>query len=330
MDWLWRPYIARGAITLLDGDPGLGKSTLALDLTARVSRGWSMPPGGGSVSGKPAGVVILSAEDDPRRVIRPRLDAAGADLDRIGVVHGVTEGQAERPIRFPDDLPLIEPAASEISADLIIVDPIMAFLAGSVDAHRDSDIRRVLHDLKRFAESSGAAVLVLRHLNKLNAGPSIYRGGGSIGIIGAARSGLLVGRDPKDPDIRVLAGVKNNLGPLPQSLAFTVEPAGESSRIGWIGPVALDADDVVTNAGSAKGKLEQCCEALANMLTGCSHAAGEAEKALVGAGFSASTIRRAKDKLSVVSFRADFADGEWFWRLPAAGEDAQAPQQTDK
>lgn len=216
MRWLWPGRVPFGKVTVLDGDPGLGKSLLSLDLAARTSTARPMPDGAFSDLSDPAGVVILSAEDDLSDTIRPRLEAAGADLSRI-VALTAAHDTADTRLPMLSDLDAIRQAIVQVSAKLLIVDPLMAYLPGKVDSHRDQDIRRSLAPLASLAAETGVAVLVIRHLNKTEGKNALYRGGGSIGIIGAARSGLLVAKDPDDPDgeRRILVPTKSNLAKLP-------------------------------------------------------------------------------------------------------------------
>jgi hypothetical protein len=319
VDWLWHNYIPRGAITLIDGDPGTGKSQLTIDFAARVSQGWTMPPEAGTVKVAPAGVLLLSAEDDPARTIRPRLDAAAAELNRIVIVDGVNGEKFGRPVILPEDLDLIRDTAKEINAALVVIDPLMAFLTGAVDSHKDSDVRRVLHELKRFAEETRAAVLVIRHLNKMTSvSAALYRGGGSIGIIGAARSGLVVGRHPDDPENkRVLAAVKCNLGPKPPALAFSIEPVGNTSRVGWIGEVDLTADQVIQHGrpGRPPEDIGEALALLQEQLAAGPKPAAEITAAATARGISERKLRRAKKELGVVVRKVGRAG--WEWSLPA-------------
>ena len=222
VEWFWQGRIPRGKLTVVDGDPGTGKSTLTLDLTARASRGMAMPTGNGER--EPVGVVILSGEDGLADTIVPRLLAAGADLDRILALTEVPilSGGGSRPPVLPDDLDLIRQAIGRVQASLVVIDPLMAFLTSDTNSHRDQDIRRVLFQVAALAEETGVAVVVVRHLNKSNTGPALYRGGGSIGIIGAARSGLLVAVDPDDEERRVL--------PLPRA---TLDRARRACVFAW-------------------------------------------------------------------------------------------------
>jgi hypothetical protein len=235
---LWEGHLFLGKIAVLDGDPGTGKSTLTTDLAARVSTGANMPDG---TPGGQGGVVVVSLEDGVADTVVPRLMAAGADLTRIVALSSVGEGNAERLISVPEDLPVIEAAAARVGARLIVLDPIMALLSGGVDSHRDQDIRRALAPLARMAERTKAAVVIVRHLNKGGQGSSpLYRGGGSIGIVGAARSGFLVAKDPGNPAVRVLSPTKCNLAAEPPSLqyqleAIPVDGCGDVVRVRWEG-----------------------------------------------------------------------------------------------
>lgn len=205
--WLWRGRIPLGKVTVFDGDPGLGKSLLSADLAARVSCNRPMPDGSKSDLAGPAGVVLLSAEDDPSDTIRPRLEVVGADLERIVLLQGVKENDEERMPSLAD-IALLKQAIATADAKLVVIDPLMAYLLGDVNSYKDQDIRRALAPLAALAAELNVAIVVIRHLNKSSSSNPLYRGGGSIGIIGAARSGLLVAKDPEDEDRRILAITK--------------------------------------------------------------------------------------------------------------------------
>jgi AAA domain/Primase C terminal 1 (PriCT-1) len=207
VDWLWTGRIPKGKLTVLDGDPGLGKSALTVDLAARVSAGLDLPD---DTPCEAAGVVICSAEDGLADTIRPRLDAAGGDPEKVLSLATVTDEEGlERPISIPEDVPIIEEGIRRVEADLVIVDPLMAFFGGGVDTYRDQSVRRALAALASLAERTGAAIVVIRHLTKSGGNDPIRRGGGSIGIIGAARSGMLVAKDLDDEDLRILSMSKS-------------------------------------------------------------------------------------------------------------------------
>jgi len=249
--WLWRDRIPASKVTVLDGDPGVGKSTLTLTIAAKVSTGSPFPDGARPEVGD---VILLSAEDDIADTIRPRLEAAGADLERCWVLPDVhPEGEPPRPPELPADLFLLEDLVKSKGAALVVVDPLMAFLAGQVDSHRDQDVRRVLASMAYMAARTGAAVLIVRHLRK-GAGSALDKGSGSIGIIGAARAGMLVAPDPEDDGRRILAMTKSNLAKMPDALAYRLvndELCG-AARVVWDGASRHTANDLVRRGSTRR------------------------------------------------------------------------------
>jgi hypothetical protein len=324
VEWLWRQRVPLAKVTVLDGDPGLGKSTLTLDLAARLSSGAAMP--GESEGQESAGVVLLSGEDGIADTIRPRLEAANADLGRVVVMTAArdAEGKPRLP-SLPDDVPAILSAIRNVGARLLVVDPLMAFLAGRVDSHRDQDVRGALAQIAEMAADTGAAVLIVRHLNKSQGGHPIYRGGGSIGIIGAARAGLLVAPDPRDQSRRVLAVTKSNLGPIPPSLAYRLVPAGGTSAVSWEGEAECTAQDLLAAQREDResgGAREEARAFLRELLDHGPVAAKTISREAEGAGLAWATVRRAADDLRVRRDKAGMTDG-WYWSLtstlPAEG-----------
>jgi hypothetical protein len=323
VEWLWPSRLALGKLALVDGDPGLGKSAVTLDLTARVSVGKVFPDGAES---EPGGVVLLSAEDGLRDTIRPRLDAAGADVSRILALATVPdENGHDRFLSIPEDIPLIEKGMKRVGARLLVVDPLMAFLSGETNSHRDQDVRRALAPLASLAERTGACVVVVRHLNKAPGNNPLYRGGGSIGIIGAARMAFVVGKDPQDENRRVLASTKNNLAKPPKSLMFTLEEAESGAvRVNWLGDSEVSAKDLLATpqdkeyADALSEAVEFLNDALANRPVPARDIIRDAEDA----GISEKTLRRAKKLLGVVAYREGEAGrrgaGRWLWKLPIA------------
>ena len=326
VEWLWPGRVPFGKVTLLEGDPGLGKSTIALDLAARLTLGNPMPDGS-----KPAmagGVVVLSAEDGASDTIRPRLEAAGAALQWVGIVEGVAYPDGtEDLVTLPDHLEAVRGAIAAITARLVIVDPLAAYLGGGVNTHRDHHVRRALAPLHQLAGETGAAVLISRHLNKSLGGSAMYRGGGSIGIIGAARSALLAALDPDDAGSpeeerrRVLAVVKSNLCKRAPSLSYRmVEADNGAVRIEWLGQsqhradalVAVPADDEERTA------VEELREYLRGVLAdGPRPAADLLRDALRQFGVTERTVRRARAALGVVVDREGFGPGSRvLWSLP--------------
>ena len=315
--WLWPGRLPLGKLTVLDGDPGLGKSAMSLDVAARVSAGLELPDGRRC---EPAGVVLLSAEDGLADTIKPRLDAAGADTQRVVSLSTVPDGKTERSLSIPEDLPAVERAIRRVDASLVVVDPIMAFLSSNTNSHKDQDVRRALAPLAKLAERTGAAILIVRHLNKASGGNTLYRGGGSIGIIGAARSGLVVAEDPEDAERRILAQNKQNLCKPAASLVFTLETAPNgAARVLWCGQSELNASQILRAPPDEEEKtaLSEAKEFLLSELSSGPMAARQVKKNAVEADVSERTLKRAKAALGVTSTKE--ADGSWTWSLPAKG-----------
>lgn len=323
--WLWRGRLAAGKQTLLDGDPGLGKSTLSLDIAARITTGAVMP--GEDTLRDPRGVVLLSAEDGAADTIVPRLVAAGADLERVFIMTGVLPvgGGAEDTATL-QHIEAIEAAIRRHDAALLIVDPIMAYLGAETNAHRDQDVRRTLAPLSAMLDRTGCAGLLVRHLNKAVGGAAIYRGGGSIGIIGAARFGLLVARDPEGESACVVASVKCNIGKEPPSLRYGLESVNDSdcARVRWDDhPVAVTANELLS-VGVIDSDSSERDEARAWLLSFLD--AGPRPSPAVfaegrKAGFSEATLKRARKGLGeqVAAEKTGF-DGGWQWRLVESGQ----------
>lgn len=236
VEWLWEHRIPQGALTVIDGDPGIGKSTITIDLAARLTRGVAMPDGTRSPVG-PAAVLLVGAEDALGYTVRPRLEAAGADLSLVSALTGVAdhENPSGRPLSLPEDTAILERAILNRGAKLVIIDPIMAYLSSEINSSSDQEVRRVLTPLAKIAEDTGATILMVRHLRKTNDGPALYQGGGSIGIVGAARAGLIVVRDPQDESMCILKQSKTNLGPWPRPIGYFLTGAGRdaAAQVKW-------------------------------------------------------------------------------------------------
>ena len=324
VEWLWEGRIPKGKVAVLDGDPGLGKSTVTIDIGAHTSTGRSWPDGGACKAG---GVVICSAEDGLADTIRPRLDAAGGDPERVLALTTVMDGDSERLLSIPEDLDVVRQAIEQVGAKLLIVDPQMAFLSGRHDAHRDQDVRRALAPLARLAEEMRVAVLVVRHLNKSSGGNPLYRGGGSIGIVGAARSAYLVARHPEDENLRVLAPLKSNLAAPAPSLAFGVSEAPNgAARVEWKGETRHTADALLAapTDPEKRSALEEAKDYIRETLAGGPRGAQVVLEEAHEAGISGVTLKRAKKDLGVVSKKA--ADGPWTWRWPEGQGGQQEPE----
>lgn len=239
IQWAWKGQIALGKVSIIEGDPGDGKSVLTLDLAARWSTGTPMPDGTRTMG--PCDVLLVSAEDDPEDTIVPRLRRAGADVDRVHMVtHGATESE---PFTL-DDLPSLMKFITTNKVKIIVFDPLSAFLPEKTDSHNDHSVRRALYPLKVLAAMTGAAVIVVRHLNK-GTGKAIYRGSGSIGFVGAARACFLVAPNPENEVERILVCSKNNLARKTLALTYTIETAQDVPYVVWGNQLELTAQQVL-------------------------------------------------------------------------------------
>lgn len=330
IEWVWPGRLAQGKLTILDGDPGLGKSTLLYDVAARITTGRAMPDGAPTEQG---GALILSTEDGIGDTIRPRLEVAGADLARCMVVQTIPEedGPGRVPV-LPDDLPLLEHAARRVDARLLVIDPLMAHLGSETNSYRDQDVRRALAPVSEFAERCGLAVVVVRHLNKTGGGSPIYRGGGSIGIIGAARVGLLVGRDPEDEDRLVLASTKNNLAHRSASLAFRVVSAPDdpdTSTIEWEGSCPLGASDLLSapSRGERTTAIDEAAEWLKSTLADGPRLASEMYAAAEAAGIKKRVLQKARHRVAETERVGGISgSGHWVWSLREAKVPTKIPK----
>jgi hypothetical protein len=320
--WLWPGRIPLGKPTVLDGDPDNGKSTLTLDIAARVSRGDAMPDGARSEISGPAGVVLLSAEDGLADTIRPRLDAAGANPEYVSAITGtVGDDGYEHGFVLPDDLEWLRAEVETMNARLVVIDPLMAFLNSATNSFRDQDVRSALAPLSRMADETGAAIVIVRHLNKAPGGNPMYRGGGSIGIIGAARSGLLAARDPDDDSRRILAVTKSNLAEKPPAMAYRLEPAANGSvRIAWDGATDHNAGQLLAGPRDDEERTarDDAKTLLAEALADGPVAVTVLRKQWRDAGISDASARRAKSDMGIGSVTVGNPKhgGYWAWQLP--------------
>jgi len=312
--WLWDSRIPLGKLTGIVGDPGEGKSTLAAVLAAHVSTGRPLP---GHQSSVDAGnVLLLSAEDGKADTIRPRLDAAHADVRRVFLLENIEVGTRLEPFRTNDPAHLrhLMEWMENYKPILVVIDPISAFL-GSTDSHRDAEVRAILAQLAQLADDYDCAVVLIRHLTKGSASRALYRAIGSIGFTAAFRSELLVGHDPSNPERRAIVQIKNNLARESPPVGFQLTEGGFT----WLGDTNLSAAKILSGdegheARSSRAEAEYFLRAT---LQG---GALPSLKVLEGArqlGIAERTLKRAKEHLGVKAQREGFgANGTWSWRLP--------------
>jgi putative DNA primase/helicase len=322
--WLWPGRIARGKVAMLAGHPGLGKSQLTSSLAAIVTAGGTWP-----VDRTPCeqgNVVFFSAEDDAEDTIRPRLEAAGADLDRVFILDAVLEEDGTRPRAFnmSVDLPRLGQMLEHIGdVALIVIDPITAYLGGT-DSHKNADMRALLSLLADLAAKYGVAVVCVSHLNKGGSGEALMRVTGSLAFVAAARAAFLIARDKEDKHRRLFLPIKNNIGNDESGLAFCVEShtlSGgiETSRISWEAEaVSISADEAMAPQGDPEERsaLDDAKEFLNNLLAegpvSNKQIRGDAE----GAGIAWRTIQRAQKALGIEAYKGGMKGG-WLWKLPA-------------
>jgi hypothetical protein len=315
--WLWPGRLALGKLAILDGDPGLGKSLVTLDLCARLSTGQPFPDG--SPGPEASGAIVLNGEDGAEDTIRPRLQALGADLERVFVPH-CAQDEAGGPLRFPAHADVLDEALTRTRARLVVIDPIVAFLEPSIFDSSDQSVRRALFPLARLADKHACAVLLVRHLNKRGGSRSVYRGGGSIGYLGACRSGWLIARDPLQPERCVLAQVKNNLAPAQPSLAYRVTPHEPGPpTLSWVGPTAWTADQLLAgSAGTVHAtQRDRAHDFLTTFLADGPRTSREVWAAAREQDLSERTLERAKHELAVRSVRVCVGGKRLsYWLLP--------------
>lgn len=317
--WLWPGWVPANGVTLLPGDPKLAKSTLALYLAARLSRGEIGDPDRAPTS------IVVSGEDSLAEVIEPRVAAAGGVLCHVHALD-VTDPQTE--FTLPDHVPDLEHAIHETGAQLVIIDPLNRFLAESVDGHKDQSIRRAMGPLHQIAERQKCAILVVAHLNKGVGGHPLYRVGGSIGLTGAARSVMLFAKDPDDPEgergpCRILAQAGSNYGQQQASRRFRIEPvllpaAGDVPEVQTIrlvdeGEVEIAASDLLAApTGEERTERDEAVEFLEGELV---DGPKPMRELLKDAPCGERTLRKAKKALGVVAGK-DGLNGPWKWSLP--------------
>lgn len=308
VEWLWPGYIVKGAVNLMVGDPGMGKGFITLDLAARLSRGARMPDGSEGAYGVS---LFLTGEDDKETTLRPRLDKAGGDQERVLF-------PSERPCNLlvDRDRQELEAEVQKRGATLLVLDPLSSFVPG-LNLNSEADVRPVMTHLTRMAERTGCAVVAVRHLNK-GEGGAMKRAGGSMAFVAAARAALIVGPDPNDGTRRVLATLKNNLSEHAPALTYSVGPPGGTGFVTWHGPARLTADDLVrepTGPGMPSAR-DTAKEYLRERLSGGPAPAEEVVEEAKARGIAKPTLDRAKKELNVVSRRSG---PSWCWCLPDGG-----------
>ena len=308
IEWLWYPFIPFGKVTLLQGDPGDGKSTFILTIAALLTQGEPLPFTDQAL--EPMNVIYQTTEDDAEDTIIPRFITANGDRDRLLFI-----AEKEKPLNFDDER--IREAITQTKAKLLILDPLSSYI-GNCQINAANEVRPRFNHLISIAKDTGCAIVIVNHLNKMYGTKAIYRTPGSIDIVGAVRSALLIGRVQEDENKRVLVQQKANLAPTGSAIVFSLDENG----VQFIEQTEKTADELLSGfvqpAGRPAEKTERATSIIQELLSdGQEHRASDCEMKLHEAGISNSTAKKAKAILGVQSVKHRF---EWFWSLPACDD----------
>ena len=286
VDWLWKPYLPFGKLSVLQGNPGEGKTYFAMHLAAACTNGKLMP---NMERLEPFNVIYQTAEDGLGDTVKPRLIEAGADLDRVLVID-----DSEVQLTLSDER--IEKAIIENNARLVIIDPIQAYLGADVDMNRANEVRPIFMRLGQVAQRTGCAILLIGHLNKAAGMQSLQRGLGSIDIAAAVRSVMFIGKLKHDPTMRILTHEKSSLAPPGVSLAFSL---GDEGGFRWVGEYDITADEMLSGIEPQREtKTQQAKDLICTLLAGGKQVLSEdIDKAALERGIPGRTVRDAKREL---------------------------------
>lgn len=286
VEWLWKPYLPFGKLSVLQGNPGEGKTYFAMHLAAACTNGKLLP---NMERMEPFNVIYQTAEDGPGDTVKPRLIEAGADLDRVLVID-----DSDVQLTLSDER--IEKAIIENNARLVIIDPIQAYLGADVDMNRANEVRPIFMRLGQVAQRTGCAILLIGHLNKAAGMQSLQRGLGSIDIAAAVRSVMFIGKLKHDPTMRILTHEKSSLAPPGVSLAFSL---GDEGGFRWVGEYDITADEMLSGIEPQREtKTQQAKDLICTLLSGGKQVLSEdIDKAALERGIPGRTVRDAKREL---------------------------------
>ena len=300
IEWLWYPYIAYGKLAIVQGDPGDGKTTLILNLAAKLTKGEGLDENMKVM--EPMNVIYQTAEDGLADTVKPRLLQAGADCEKVLVID-----ESEKSLSMLDER--IEEALIKTGARVLILDPIQAYLGSGTDMNRANEVRNMTKRLAALAEKYKCAIILIGHMNKAAGNKAAYRGMGSIDFYAVARSVLLVGRVEGEPNIRAMVQIKNNLAEFGHAKAFRLSEEG----FRWMGDYEITADEVLGGYAPKINKLEQAKDLLREL-------SKELEKVESNSiydmakeqNISKRTLENAKREMGI---RAKKENGSWYWPL---------------
>ncbi len=316
VQWLWSDLIPLGKVTLIVGAPDVGKSILTTYLAARVSRGEAMP-GETTATREPADALILNAEDELQDTVFPRAMAAGGDQSRLVSIRLLDSAGDDPPPQISlSDIDTLETVIAELDdCRYMVIDPFAAFLDGA-NENSNENVRAILMGLGRLAARHGIAIVIVTHMRKCGDGGALQRVLGSTGLVAAARSVLLVAKDPDDDDRRLLLRLKGNLAKAVDGFVYRIE--GDPPRAVFTGErTTLSPDEVLRPAAGERGspRLDEASNWLRDRLTNGPIPAQALETAAREVGIRPKTLRRAAEALRVEKNKAAY-QGQWLWRLP--------------
>ena len=298
--WLWYPFIPYGKLTIVQGDPGDGKTMLVLNIAAKLSKGEGIDRE--MKLTEPLTVIYQSAEDGLADTVKPRLEAAGANCENISVID-----ESIKSLSMIDER--LEEAVIRTKAKLLILDPIQAYLGGDMDMNRANEARDMTKKLAALAEKYQCAIVLVGHMNKAAGNKAAYRGMGSIDFFAVARSVLLVGRVEGEANIRAVVQIKNNLAAFGHPKAFELSEDG----FHWLGDYEITADEVLGGIAPKANKLEQAKRLLREVAeTNNAMQSNEIFNLAEEQGISRRTLENAKKELSI---RAKRINNSWYWEL---------------
>ncbi len=300
VSWLWYPFIPYGKLTIIQGDPGDGKTTMVLNLAAKLTKGETLDEG--MDCSEPVNVIYQTAEDGLADTVKPRLESAGADCTRVMVID-----ESDKSLSMVDER--IEEALKTTKAKLLILDPIQAYLGGGMDMNRANEARDMTKKLGAVAEKYKCAIVLIGHMNKAGGTKAAYRGIGSIDFYAVARSVLLVGRIEGEPDKRAMVQIKNNLAAFGHSKAFELSEDG----FRWIGDYEITADEVLGGIAPKVNKQDRATALLKELAE--NHRmlpSKEIEEAAREENISKRTLENAKHELGI---KAKKMNDVWYWVL---------------
>lgn len=305
VEWLWYPYIPYGKVTLIQGDPGDGKSTFVLNLAALLTTDKPLPFS--SEKREPITVIYQNTEDDADDTVIPRFIKAGGDVNRLVFIN-----EEKQALNFTDQR--INQAIVQENAKLLILDPLSSYIGADVSLNMANEVRTQFNSLIRVARDNNCAVVIVGHMNKAQGMKALYRTTGSIDVVGAVRSALLIARTSQNmsDSERIMAVQKCNLAPMGKAIVFSV---GENG-VEWLEQADRSADDILGNTfsyGRPDDKLNEAKDFIRSMLADGAIPATECENKLQAANIKSTTAKKAKKDIGAISEKMG---NVWFWRLP--------------